>query len=258
MELVSVIIPYYKNKKFFQATIRSVIKQTYKKIEIIIIYDDKDPSDLEFIYQIKKMDKRIRLLVNKKNIGAGLSRNKGIKSSKGKFIAFIDSDDLWRKDKLKNQINFMKKKKSSISSTSYSIIDENDNQISLRKSLPEIDINYLIKSCDIGLSTVVFEKKVLNKNILFPNLKTKEDFVFWLKILRKNKCKILGLDQNLTKWRKTNNSLSSNFLQKMFDGYRVYKYHLNFNSIKSLIFLFLLSFNFLRKKFISYLIFTKN
>ena len=110
MKYVSVIVPYYKKKKFIQATLNSILNQTYKHFEIILVYDDEDKTDLSFLKKLQKKDKRIKIILNKKNIGAGKSRNKGIKIAKGNYIAFLDSDDLWLKDKLKFQINFMKKK----------------------------------------------------------------------------------------------------------------------------------------------------
>ena len=107
LDLVSVIIPYYKSKKFIKKSVKSVLNQTYKNLEIIIIYDENTKKNLNFIKQICKIDKRIKLLINKKNIGAGYSRNNGIKHAKGKYIAFIDSDDTWTRNKLLLQINFM-------------------------------------------------------------------------------------------------------------------------------------------------------
>ena len=98
-ELVSVIVPYFKKKKFIKKTINSVVNQTYKKLEIIIVYDDEDQRDLKFIKKLRDLDSRIKLIVNKKNLGAGYSRNIGIKFSKGKYVAFIDSDDIWKKIK---------------------------------------------------------------------------------------------------------------------------------------------------------------
>ena len=99
MDLVSIIIPYYKKKEFINNTITSIINQTYKNFEIIIIYDDEDTSDLKFISEMQKRDKRINIIKNLKNEGAGNSRNKGIEKAKGKYIAFIDSDDTWQKKK---------------------------------------------------------------------------------------------------------------------------------------------------------------
>ena len=101
---VSIIIPYYRKKFFFRSTFRSITSQSYKNYEIIIIYDDPDLSELNFIKKIINKKKNIRILINKKNLGVARSRNKGIKNSKGDYIAFIDSDDIWVKNKLKEQI----------------------------------------------------------------------------------------------------------------------------------------------------------
>ena len=108
-DLVSVIIPYYKKRNFVKETVFSVISQSYDSLEILIIYDDTNLNDLEFLQEISKLDKRIKIIDNKKRLGAGLSRNKGIEQSNGKYIAFIDADDTWATDKLKDQISFMKK-----------------------------------------------------------------------------------------------------------------------------------------------------
>ena len=111
MDLVSIIIPYYKKREYITSTLNSVLKQTYKNLEIIIIYDDQDKEDLELMKKLIKLDKRIILIINKKTLGAGLSRNYGIKKCKGKYVSFIDADDIWKKKKLELQIEFMKKKK---------------------------------------------------------------------------------------------------------------------------------------------------
>ena len=249
MDLVTVIIPYYKKKKYIEKTIKSVIGQSYKNIEIIIIYDNASNADLNYIKKLKILDSRIKLIVNKKNIGAGKSRNKGIQIAKGKYISFLDSDDLWKKDKLKKQLRIMKRKNFSISHTSYEIIEENNKIIGHRAARTFTNVNSLLRSCDIGLSTVIIKREILKKSDCFSNMKTKEDFVFWLKLLKKN-FKIHGIQIYLTKWRKLNNSLSSSVLQKLIDGFTVYNRYLKMNFVKSLYYLFLLSINSIIKKIV--------
>ena len=242
MDLISVIIPYFKKKEYIADTLNSVLSQTYKNLEILIIYDDKEKKDLKFIEGFINLDKRISLIINEKSLGAGLSRNIGISKSKGKYISFIDADDIWKKDKLELQIKFMKEKNYLISHTNYEIIDKENNILSLRTARDFNTVNDLLRSCDIGLSSVILRKEILNEECLFENLKTKEDFVLWLKILKKN-IKIGALQKNLMYWRKLNNSLSSSVIQKIRDGYYVYNKFMKFNLLKSLFFLFLLSVN---------------
>jgi len=245
MDLISVIIPYYKKKEYIISSINSVLNQTYKNLEIIIIYDDLNKEDLNLLKKIKKKDKRIKICINKKNLGAGRSRNKGIKLSKGVYVAFLDSDDLWKKNKLKKQIFFMKKNGINASHTSYTIINSN-NKIVGSRNAKDMSYKLLLKSCDIGLSTVVLKKEIITSKIKFANIKTKEDYVLWLKITFNNN-KIFALKDNLTKWRKLEDSLSSSRLQKIYDGYLVYRKYMNFNLLKSFGFLMLLSFNYFLK-----------
>ena len=242
--LVSIIMPYFKKKKYVKHSVLSVLNQTFKNFELIIIYDNETSNELKFINKIKKLDKRIKVIKNKFNIGAGLSRNVGIDHSKGVYLAFLDADDLWHKNKLFAQIKFMRKKDIEISHTSYEIIDD-DLVIRGTRQAKLMNYKKLIKSCDIGLSTVIIKKSLI-KNLRFSNLKTKEDYVLWLEIAKKGKI-IHALNTRLVQWRKSNNSLSSSVVRKLTDGYYVYRYYLKFNVIKSLYSLLVLSINFLNK-----------
>ena len=216
-------------------------------MEIIIIYDDENQNDLDFIQEIKKKDKRIFIIKNLKTIGAGESRNIGINNSKGKYIAFLDADDTWQNDKLNKQINFMKSNDYKITHTSYYIVDESQRIIGKRIARNFFRLNDLLKSCDIGTSTVILKKDLINDNVKFASLKTKEDYVLWLKLLEKN-AKIYGLDEILTFWTKSRSSLSSSTFQKLIDGFRVYYKYMNFNYFKSVYYLIRLSINFLLKR----------
>ena len=244
----TVIIPYYKKKDTIKRAIKSVILQTYKNLELIIIYDDEDKSDLKFLNNLKKLDKRIRIIVNKKNLGAGRSRNIGIFNSKGKYLCFLDADDFWKKNKLSFQINIMISKKFDVSHTTYEIRNLKNNIISLRIARNFYHLKELLPSCDIGLSTVIAKKKIFNKKIKFSKLKTKEDFVLWLSILKRG-IKIMGINKNLATWNMTKNSLSSSSIQKIKDAFIVYSKYMNFNYLKSFYFTLILSLNFLIKYF---------
>jgi len=247
-DLVTIIIPYYKKKKFFKKTIKSVLRQTHKNFKIFLIYDDVDKSELPFVKFTLRKIKNVKIIFNKKNLGAGYSRNIGIKKSNSRLIAFLDSDDTWHKDKLKKQIKFMKMKKVDFSFTDYSIIDKKEKKVKIIKAPKIITYRNLLFSCDIGLSTVVINSRLLKKE-KFPNLKTKEDYLLWIK-LSKKKIKMLGINETLASWRQTNNSLSSSIIQKLKDAFLVYNYHLKFNFLKSLILVFLLSINSLTKKYL--------
>ena len=245
MTLISIIIPYYNNIKFIKKTIDSILNQTYQNFEVIIIYDDENQNDLRVIKELTYNQNQIKLIINKKKIGAGLSRNVGILNASGDYIAFIDSDDYWDSDKLRVQLNFMLHQNIDFTHTSYQIVDEAGKVKGCRKAKNFFHFKELLKSCDIGLSTVIIKKSLLTNN-KFPNLKTKEDFVLWL-ILLKQGNRIYSLAKNLTYWRKTKNSLSSNIYQKIIDGYSVYKDYMKMSILKSILYLVLLSINSFRK-----------
>jgi teichuronic acid biosynthesis glycosyltransferase TuaG len=242
---ISIIIPYYKKKSFFLKSLKSAINQTYRNFEIIIIYDDPSRTDLEYIKRIVKFNTKITLLINNKNLGAGYSRNKGIEHSKGDYIAFLDSDDLWDSKKLSTQIKFMRKNNVNFSHTSYKIIDEKNNILGNQIAKKYTSYSDLLKSCDIGLSTVIVKKDIIVKNN-FPKLKTKEDYSLWLKLVKKNK--ILGINQFLCSWRKSRSSLSSSTFQKIFDAFLVYYRYENLNFFVSIIRVFILSYNYFFKR----------
>ena len=248
MSLVSIIMPYYKKKYFVEDSIKSILSQSYQNFEIILINDEAEVQNNEFLKKIQNLDSRIKLIVNEKNLGAGESRNKAITYAKGDYIAFCDCDDLWKKTKLEYQLKFMNNYKVDFRFTGYEIINVKGKIIGSRKAEKIIDYNKLKRSCDIGLSTVILKKKFFeNKKFQFANLKTKEDYVLWIK-LAENKVRMFGLEEPLGSWRKSKESLSSSTLQKLFDGYKVYRIYLKYNVIKSLVYLFILSINFLLKK----------
>ncbi len=232
-DLISIIIPYHKKKNFFQETINSIKRQSYKKFEILIIYDDDDKSELKYVKKILKTLKfKNKLIVNNKIIGAGPSRNIGIKFSKGNYIAFCDADDIWKRNKLKYQLKFMKSKKIDFSHSNYLIIDVYSKIIGKFKVPKSIFPEELIKSCDIGLSSVMVSKKLMKKK-LFSNLKTKEDYLLWINLIKHAKL-FYGINKYLVSWRSSKNSLSGSNFQKLKDAFLLYRKHLDFSFLFSI------------------------
>ena len=246
--LISIIIPFYQKKDYLEQTIKSIAKQSQKNFELILVYDDPDKSDLPYVLKVLKDIKRKTIIINKKNIGAGPSRNIAILKAKGEFIAFIDADDVWKKHKLKNQLLFMLSNKIKFSFTSYSIINKKNTIIKFIKAKRTIGYDDLIKSCDIGLSTVMIKKDLLKKN-KFPRIKTKEDYILWLKLSKQN-IKMMGINQSLVSWRKLDNSLSSSIFQRIKDAFYVYNNFLKFSFIKSIYYILIMSLNFFRKRYL--------
>ena len=246
---VSIIMPYYKKSSYVDETVNSILNQTFKEFEIIIIDDELSEKSSKVLSRIKQLDKRINIFKNKKNLGAGQSRNNAINLCRGEYIAFCDCDDLWKSNKLETQLKIMNKLNLEFSHTSYEIVNTKNSKIGYREAQENLSFLQLRKSCDIGLSTVILKRNLFdNQKFRFGEIKTKEDYILWL-LLAKNDIIIFGIKDCLVSWRKSEDSLSSSTFQKFFDGYKVYKNYLYYSRFKSLYFLFILSLNFILKKF---------
>ena len=171
--LVSIIIPYYNDKKYIFRSVSSALNQSYKNIEIIIIDNENSLISKKILKDIKKKSKKIKILYNKKKPNlAGVGRNIGIKNSRGKYVCFLDSDDYWSKDKLKIQIKELKKQNADVLFTGFKAVNEKKNLI--YKVIPpkELSLNSLIKSCPVSLSSVLIKKNCL-RNLKFEKYRTK-------------------------------------------------------------------------------------
>jgi len=218
--LVSVIMPYYNKKNYFLKSISSALKQTYINLEILIIYDDQNRDDLEYIESCIKNDSRVKIIFNDNNKGVAYSRNKAISIACGEYIAFLDCDDYWEANKIELQLNFMLTHGYDFSHTTYQVINYNGKIVSTIRARETLKYKKLLKSCDIGLSSVILKRKLLS-DMKFPELKTKEDFVLWLGLAKKS-VNLVGLDKPLMFWRQTPNSLSGSISQKLKDAFKVY------------------------------------
>lgn len=230
--LVSVITPTYNSSNFIVDTVISVLKQTYQNFELIIVDDCSTDNTWEIIQELQLKDTRIRTFKMNRNSGAALTRNFAIERANGNFIAFLDSDDLWMKNKLELQVQFMLQNEYAFTYTDYLIIDEEGRDIKRTVSCPEImDYNKLLKNTIIGCLTVMIDVNKLGKPIM-PNIQP-EDTALWLKILQ-NGHKAYCINETLAKYRIVSNSVSSNKIEVSKKMWRVYRHSENIGFFKSL------------------------
>ena len=248
--LVSIVIPYYNDEINIYLSISSALKQSYKNIEIIIIDNENSLASKKILEKISKKSKKIKIFGNKK-LGnyAGMGRNLGVSYSKGKLIAFLDSDDLWLKDKLKLQVKELKDKKVDILFTNFKAINEKNKELYKVKSPSLITFKDLIKSCPVCLSSVLIKKKCFKKN-KFKKLKTKEDYELWLNFL-KSGYKIRTLNYFCTFYRVRASTLSSLHFNKIINAYLIYSSSLKFSFHYSIYCVIRLYFNAFLKKYIT-------
>lgn len=221
---VSVITPLFNCEKYIQETILSVIAQTYSNWEMILVDDCSSDSTRIVVETISSKDSRIKLIALHQNSGAAVARNTALENVSGRFVAYLDADDIWLPNKLERQVQFMIEKECGFSCTSYELIDDAGNL--LHKSI------HMLERCDYeGFLTnnllqtvgIMVDLKRIDKNLLkMPNIRRRQDAATWLQILKSgNDC--YGLDEVLTQYRRTNKSLSSNKLKAARGMWRLYR-----------------------------------
>ncbi len=228
-DLVSIIIPVYNAEKFIDETINTVLNQTYTNWELLLVNDCSTDNSVKLIKKYLK-DNRIKLINNKTNSKAAISRNNGIKKAKGRYICFLDADDLWNKEKLEKQVKFMNEKDCAFSFTGYEFADENGKPNGKKVFIPEtITYKQALKNTTIWTSTVMFDMNKLSKeDIYMPNVARGQDTATWWKVLRKINY-AYGLNEILSFYRRTSASLSANkfvALKRTWNLYRNVE-HLN-------------------------------
>ena len=180
MPFVSIILPYYRKINYVKKTINSILSQSFKDFEIILIYDDEDLHDLFVIESDFKNNPKIKIIKNSKNLGAGISRNIGIKHAIGEIIAFVDSDDFWLPDKLERQTKFMQENSLDFTFCNYDKVISSKKTIKVKSSKSILNYNDLLGSNEIGLSTVQLNKKIIMDDY-FHLLKLKRTMLHGLK-----------------------------------------------------------------------------
>lgn len=203
---VSIITPNYNGEAFIAETIQSVLNQDFLAWELIIVDDMSTDNSLEIIQSFE--DNRIKLIQLEKNQGAAIARNEGISQAQGRWIAFLDGDDVWMPDKLSHQINFMLKNNYAFTYTAYEKMNELGQQIGQIPVPEKVDYYDLLKTCSIGCLTAIYDTEQLGK-IYMPIIDKRQDYGLWLRILKEIDY-AYGLNDNLAKYRVRSHSISSN------------------------------------------------
>ena len=238
---IDIILPNYNSSKFIIKTVESILRQTYKNWKLIIVDDFSNIETKNILKKISKK-KNIKVYFLNKNHGAGFCRNFALKKSNSPYIAFIDSDDTWTKDKLKKQIRFMKNNNFLFSYTDYKTFGQKNRKVNNPSKLNYTDF---LRNTSIATSTMMIKRNIIGK-IKFTNTKICEDFFFKCKLLKK-----IGyaycLKEYLTNYRIRRNSLQSNNLKNFFWIWKINKNYNKLNIFDNFISLLFISLNSLKK-----------
>ncbi len=229
---VSIIMPAYNAERFIKEAISSVIAQTYPFWELWVIDDCSSDSTCTIVEELVKQDNRINLVKNERNMGAAKTRNRGLDLCHEAYVAFIDSDDVWREDKLSSQIKVMESEGAALAYTSYAIVDENGQPCKNAYVVPErITFDELLKENYIGCSTVMLSIDIV-KQYRFATDFYHEDYCLWLDICNDGH-KIVGCSEVLVNWRLIKNSRSFNKFKSAKNRWRIYRDHMGYSFVKS-------------------------
>lgn len=219
---VSIIIPVHNAKNYIDETVNSVLSQTEKDWELILAENGSDDGTAEELERLSLTDERIRVL-RLTTKGAALARNEGLKASKGRYIAFLDADDLWKPEKLEKEIRFMQETNAAFAFTGYEFGDENAAPTGKIVHVPEtLNHKQAMKNTTIFTSTVMFDTNLIDKEKLFmPDIKS-EDTALWWSVLRQGYL-AHGLNENLVLYRRPAKSLSSNKIEALRRIWNLYR-----------------------------------
>lgn len=212
-DMVSIIMPSYNTANFISSTIKSVLVQTYTDWELIIV-DDCSTDNTDEVVRPFLSDLRICYIKNEKNCGAAVSRNRALREAKGKWIAFLDSDDLWLPEKLEKQVSFMKTNDYFFTYTNYKEIDVTGKQIGAKVTGPQrVTRTGMFNYCWPGCLTVMYDADKIGL-IQIENIKKNNDYAMWLKVCKKADCYLL--DECLAQYRRGRaGSVSTNSIKTM-------------------------------------------
>ena len=238
---IDIILPSYNCEKYIKQTINSIINQSFKRWKLIIIDDASNEKTRKILLKYER-NKKIKIIWLRKNKGAGFCRNLAIKKCNSKYIAFIDSDDIWHKHKLKQQVEFMLKNKKKFTYTFYKTFGLKKRII---KTPKKFNFSSFIRNTSIATSTMMIERKIA-KNCKFTETEICEDYFFKCSALKKTKS-AAALQKYLTNYRIRKNSLQSNKFKNLYWIWKINKKYNNLNFVDNLFSVISISLNSIKK-----------
>lgn len=221
---VSVVTPSYNSEKYISKTIESVQAQTYKDWEMIIVDDCSTDKTCEIVEKYIAGDSRIKLLKQEMNAGAGSARTRAMCESTGRFIAYLDADDIWKPQKIEKQVEFMIKNNCGFSCTSYEVIDDYGNLKGKEvHMLPKVDyVGFLTNNLLQTVGIMVDTEKVDKELLVMPDIRRRQDAATWLQVLKSgHEC--FGMKSILAEYRRTQGSLSSDKIKAVKGIWHLYR-----------------------------------
>lgn len=221
---VTVVTPSWNSEKYIEHTIKSVQAQTYTNWEMIIVDDCSTDNTVKIVRERSEKDPRIKLLIQPENGGAAKARTRSMQSGTGRYIAYLDADDIWKPDKLEKQIQFMEDKNCGFSCTSYEVIDDAGKPLNkFVHMLPKVDyVGFLTNNLLQTVGIMVDTERVSKGLLIMPDIRRRQDAATWLQILKAG-YECYGLDEILAEYRRANNSLSSNKIKAAKGIWNLYR-----------------------------------
>ncbi|TDW50206.1 glycosyltransferase involved in cell wall biosynthesis [Flavobacterium sp. 270] len=233
-ELVSIIIPTYNTEKFITATLQSVQNQSYQNWEMILVDDASTDQTVSIIEEFAQKDDRIKLFKLEKNSGNGFARNIALEKAAGKYIAYLDADDLWFPEKLEKQIQFLKDNNLHFTFSFYDCIDEEGKDLNRRVEAPlKLTYNQLFFCNYVGNLTAIYNADYFGK-IILPASQKRQDWRLWLTIL-KQIGETKPVPEPLAFYRIRKDSISSSKFKLIKHNFGVYREFHGYNLVFSIL-----------------------
>lgn len=234
-ELVSIIVPVYHAERFIEETLDSVRAQSYPHWELLLVVDGRGDPTIPVIeeYVRRKEEARIHLFVQEENKGAAHARNRGLAQAKGRYISYVDADDIWKPDKIEKELAVMKEKQAAFVFSGYEFADEEGVGTGKVVRVKEVmEYRDALKNTTIFTSTVMFDTAKVEKDFLQMPIMKSEDTALWWKVLKAG-YKAYGVDEALVYYRRPGKSLSSNKLEAIRRIWNLYRKAAGLNVIQS-------------------------